>query len=127
MLDSSHSLSPSYTSAPDGHVALTAAVASAAGSHRQPRARVRHRRRTAALTVAQQAASQSFDGAWSDYEHQWLRYDSGLRRPSFRLGAAAVREYYESVNVVKASEDKTVPGRDRRRPRLAVGPGRPRR
>ena len=53
---------------------------------------------------------QPFDDAWSDYERQWLRYDAGLRRPSRRLGAAAVREYYESVNVVKASEDKTFPG-----------------
>ena len=46
----------------------------------------------------------------SRYERQWLRYDAGLRRPSPQLGAAAVREYYESVNVVKASEDKTFPG-----------------
>src|SRR6185312_16674145 len=37
-------------------------------------------------------------------------YDHGLRRPSLRLGGATVREYYESVNVVKAAEDKTFPG-----------------
>jgi glucoamylase len=46
----------------------------------------------------------------SYYERQWQRYDSRLRRPSARLGFAAARQYYRSVNVVKASEDKTFPG-----------------
>ena len=107
-LDSTHNLGP-YTNAPDGHVTLTAAV-------RLPRDRTVNLAlgfgtdENTALTVAQQAASQSFNSAWADYERQWLRYDSGLRRPSFRLGAAADREYYESVNVVKASEDKQFPG-----------------
>ena len=48
--------------------------------------------------------------AYGSYEAGWARYDAGLNRPSPRLGAAAIREYYESVNVVKASEDKTFPG-----------------
>ena len=51
-----------------------------------------------------------FDDAWSRYEQQWQRYDARLRKPARRLGASAVREYYESVNVVKASEDKTFTG-----------------
>jgi glucoamylase len=107
-LDSTHNLGP-YTSAPNGHVTLTAAV-------RLPRDRTVNLAlgfgtdENSALTVAQQAASQSFSSARADYERQWLRYDAGLRRPSFRLGAAADREYYESVNVVKASEDKQFPG-----------------
>ena len=35
---------------------------------------------------------------------------TGLRRPSPQLGRAAIHEYYESVNVVRASVDKTFPG-----------------
>ena len=116
MLDSTQSLTP-YTSAPDGHVTLTAGVA-------LPR-RDRTGDRTVnlalgfgttengplgALPVAHASVSQHFDDARSSYERGWLRYDAGLRRPSPRLGAAAVRECYESVNVVKASEDKTFTG-----------------
>jgi glucoamylase len=108
MLDSSHSLT-SYRSAPDGHVALTAGVALphdgtfnlALGFGET---------QTDALNTAAASVGQRFGDAWSRYEAQWLRYDAGLRRPSARLGRDAVREYYESVNVVKASEDKTYPG-----------------
>ncbi len=112
MLDANQSLTP-YTSAPDGHVTLTAGVA-------LPRDRTGDRTvnlalgfgtsQAAAESVAGISVRQRFDDAWSDYEQGWLRYDAGLRRPSLRLGAAAVREYYESVNVVKASEDKEFPG-----------------
>ena len=63
-----------------------------------------------ALRVAGDAADQSFTKAWSRYERQWERYDSRLRRPSPKLGFAAARQYYRSVNVVKASEDKTFHG-----------------
>jgi glucan 1,4-alpha-glucosidase len=51
------------------------------------------------------------------YASGWRDYDDGLRRPSDNLPgltpaqqAAAIREYYVSANVVKASEDKTFPG-----------------
>jgi glucoamylase len=108
LLDASHSLTQ-YTSAPAGHVTLTAGVA------------VPHDRtvdfalgfgttQDQAVSSAAHTVGLRFDNAWFRYEHQWLRYDRGLRRPSLRLGRAAVREYYESVNVVKASEDKTFPG-----------------
>ncbi len=108
MLDSTHSLVP-YTSAPDGHVTLTAGLA-------LPRGRTVDLAlgfgETAwqAESVAGASVGQRFGDAWSRYERQWLRYDAGLRRPSPRLGVAAVHEYYESVNVVKASEDKTFRG-----------------
>jgi glucoamylase len=53
----------------------------------------------------------------SQYASGWRAYDEGLRQPSGNLPgltaaqqAAAVREYYTSANVVKASEDKTFPG-----------------
>jgi glucan 1,4-alpha-glucosidase len=51
------------------------------------------------------------------YAAGWKNYDDGLRAPSGNLPGltheqqqAAVREYYTSANVVKASEDKTFPG-----------------
>jgi glucoamylase len=65
---------------------------------------------TAALDTAGASLAQSFGATRARYEAQWRRYDAGLRRPSHSLGAAAQREYDESVNVVKASEDKTFPG-----------------
>ncbi|HSC05149.1 MAG TPA: glycoside hydrolase family 15 protein, partial [Solirubrobacteraceae bacterium] len=108
MLGSAHKLTP-YDSAPDGHVTLTAGLS-------LPRDRTVDlalgfgETQSDALSTAAGAVSRRFDDTWSRYEAGWLRYDHGLRRPSLRLGAAAVREYYESVNVVKASEDKTFPG-----------------
>jgi glucoamylase len=107
-LDASHALIP-YSSAPDGHVTLTAAVA-------LPRDRTVNlalgfgKTETGALSVAGASVSQSFGDAWLRYEKQWWRYDAQLRKPARRLGPSAVREYYESVNVVKASEDKTFTG-----------------
>ncbi len=108
MLDSQHTLTP-YDSAPDGHVALTAGL-------RLPRrgtvdlALGFGTTQNQALSMAGNSVGQRFGDVWSRYEKQWLRYDQGLRHPSLRLGLAAVREYYESVNVVRASEDKTFPG-----------------
>jgi glucoamylase len=109
MLDASHALSSSYDSAPNGHVTLTAQL------------RLRHGRSTdlalgfgqtqaAAITTAGASANQRFSRAWRNYEAQWSRYDSRLRRPSRSLGRTADQAYYASVNVVKASEDKQFPG-----------------
>ena len=108
MLDSSHQLT-TFDSAPDGHVALTAEL------------RIAHGRivnlalgfgttEKQALETAGDSVAQQFGRVWADYEAGWVRYDSRLRRPSPSLGTSAVREYYASVNVVKASEDKTYPG-----------------
>ncbi|MBV8997691.1 MAG: hypothetical protein JO304_01440, partial [Solirubrobacterales bacterium] len=108
MLDSNHALTP-YDSAPSGHVTLTAGLA-------LPRDKTVNlalgfgQTEAQALSVARASAWQRFDEAWFRYEQQWVRYDRRLHRPAFKLGPAAVREYYESVNVVKASEDKTFPG-----------------
>jgi len=108
MLDATHQLTP-YTSAPDGHVTLTAGVrlgrdqsvdlALGFGTTQDK-----------ALDVAGASLAQRFSSVLAQYERQWRGYDAGLNRPSSALGRAAVREYYESVNVVKASEDKTFPG-----------------
>jgi glucan 1,4-alpha-glucosidase len=111
MLDSAHALT-SYDSAPNGHVALTAQVPLPRGwrDRSVTLALGFGTTQNQALSSAAASVSQRFDSAWLRYEKQWWRYDKSLRRPSRRLGAAAVREYYESVNVVKASEDKTFPG-----------------
>jgi glucoamylase len=107
-LDSSRQLS-TYTSAPDGHVALTAALA-------VPRAGAVNlalgfgQTQTAAVQTAGASARQSFSSALRSYQRQWQRYDAQLTRPARTLGSAAIRQYYRSVNVVKASEDKTFPG-----------------
>jgi glucoamylase len=109
MLDTAHALTTTYSSAPDGHVALTAGVA-------LPRDRTVDlalgfgTTQAAAENVAATSVSQQFGRTWLAYERQWQRYDANLRKPARWLGASAVREYYESVNVVKASEDKTFTG-----------------
>jgi glucoamylase len=107
MLDSQHALS-TYTSAPNGHVALTARVRLAGG---QP---VRlalgfgtSDDRSLAVTAA--SLRQSFASARRSYLSGWRRFDRGLRHPS-GLGATITRHYYQSINVVRASEDKTFPG-----------------
>jgi glucoamylase len=106
MLDAAHALT-TYTSAPDGHVALTAELPT---TRTDTLALGFGQTEATALATAGAAATTSFGRAFAQYERGWLRYDAGLRRPSRRLGAAAVDEYYRSVNVVKASEDKTFPG-----------------
>ncbi|MGZ4171965.1 MAG: glycoside hydrolase family 15 protein, partial [Solirubrobacteraceae bacterium] len=108
MLDTAHQLT-TFDSAPNGHVALTAQL------------NLRHGRSTnlalgfgqtqaQALSVAGAAVGQRFKQAWGAYEAQWQRYDSKLRRPASWLGRSTAQEYYASVNVVKASEDKQFPG-----------------
>ncbi|HUA70750.1 MAG TPA: glucodextranase DOMON-like domain-containing protein [Solirubrobacteraceae bacterium] len=109
MLDTTHTLAGGYASAPNGHVTLTAEVPT--GWHRSVTLALGFgQTQKAALAVARASVWQDFGRAWRDYEQQWFRYDAGLRRPARWLGPAAVREYYESVNVVKASEDKTFTG-----------------
>ena len=108
MLDTSHSLT-TYGSAPNGHVTLTARLAAKPDSTLTLALGFGQTERQA-LSVAGASVRQRFGRVWSRYERQWLGYDAGLRRPSPSLGSATAHEYYESVNVVKASEDKTFPG-----------------
>jgi glucoamylase len=108
MLDAGHRLTP-YDSAPNGHVTLTARVP-LSRRHDVTLALGFGTDQTAALDTAGASLNQSFGATRARYEAQWQRYDAGLRRPSRSLGAAASREYNESINVVKASEDKTFPG-----------------
>ena len=108
MLGSAHSLTP-YASAPDGHVALTAELPVRAGRAVNV-ALGFGQTQSAAEQTAAASVGRRFDATYRRYEAGWLGYDAGLRTPPRSLGAAAAREYYESLNVVKASEDKTFPG-----------------
>ena len=107
MLDATHALTD-YGSAPDGHVALTAELPT--GKRPATLALGFGTTQANALRTATGAVSQRFTHTWRRYEKGWARYDAGLRRPSRSLGRGADAEYYASVNVVKASEDKTYPG-----------------
>jgi glucoamylase len=109
MLDTAHALTPALNSAPNGHVTLTAGIR-LDHHHSVDLALGFGTTQATALSVAGASVDQRFRRVWGEYEEQWLHYDVGLRRPSLSLGLSAVREYYESVNVVKASEDKTFPG-----------------
>jgi glucoamylase len=109
MLDASHALTTSYDSAPNGHVTLTAQLRLHRGGSTDL-ALGFGTTQAAAITTAGTSADQRFSRVWGAYEAQWQRYDSRLNRPARWLGRAADQEYYASVNVVKASEDKQFPG-----------------
>jgi glucoamylase len=108
MLDGNHSLT-TYDSAPDGHVALTAELPVTSGVPVNVALGFGTTEKTA-LASAHASVKQSFTHELSQYESGWDYYDAALTTPPSSLGPAARREYYESLNVVKASEDKTFPG-----------------
>ena len=117
MLDGTFALTP-YSSAPDGHVTLTAGLA-LPSNHTVNLALGFGQTEASAVSVAQASVAQNFHQVRAAYEAGWHRYDAGLQQPVPSLGQAAIDEYYESVNVVKASEDKTFPGA------IAAGLGSP--
>ena len=108
MLDSAHQLT-TYDSAPNGHVTLTAQLNLRLGRSTNL-ALGFGQTQSQALAVAGAAVDQRFKQAWRAYENEWQRYDSHLNKPARWLGRSANQEYYASVNVVKASEDKQFPG-----------------
>ena len=70
-----------------------------------------------AVGTAEASLQRDFDHVRRDYERGWQRYDRGLNEPPQSLpglSRSRVRElrdeYYLSINVVKAAEDKTFPG-----------------
>lgn len=80
----------------------------------------------AAIGTAGASARTSFTATYARYVAGWIAYDAQLRRPptaypglSRAQALRLVQAYYLSVNVVKASEDKTYPGA------IAAGLGSP--
>jgi glucoamylase len=115
-LDANHALGPATPTATGGNVEQTAGLrldrngstTLALGFGTTQAAAVR----TAGSTV-----SASVPRMTAQYERGWARYDSSLRAPrlagddlSRSKRRTAVIDYYQSANVVKASEDKTFPG-----------------
>jgi glucoamylase len=115
-LDATHVLGPISTTATGGNVEQTVGVqrdhdgesvlALGFGTSQ-----------AAAVATAKATSSSSPARLAANYLAGWLRYDAGLTFPvltapgftgSQRL--AAIKNYYQSANVVKASEDKTYPG-----------------
>ncbi|MBO1756129.1 glucodextranase DOMON-like domain-containing protein [Allobranchiibius sp. CTAmp26] len=113
-LDATHTLSPTYASAADGNVEQTAQVApDAHGSFTL--ALGFGTTQASAVSTASTSAHTSFASTAASYTAGWTAYDRGLRRVDRLRGGwhsnpTAVRDYYQSANVVKASEDKTFPG-----------------
>ncbi|HKD98924.1 MAG TPA: glucodextranase DOMON-like domain-containing protein [Micromonosporaceae bacterium] len=108
-LDTSHSLSATYTDAPGGHIVLTEQLDSgttfdlALGFGR-----------TQAAAVATARGKRVFATSLAHYLAGWTGYDAHLTHPKSKVPglspAKALAAYYLSANVLKASEDKTYPG-----------------
>ena len=114
-LDSARRLDPAYGTAANGNVVLTAGL----DITDDPATLVLGfgRDAAAATDVAGAALHRAFDSTYQRYVHGWADYDQRLRQPPrslpglTRQQAGDLREaYWLSVNVVKASEDKTFPG-----------------
>jgi glucoamylase len=114
-LDSDRALTP-YDAAPDGHITATEDVTPGRG-HSVTLALGFGRDQASAVTTARRSLRQPFAAAELNYRHGWSSYDAGLRPPSgpvsgatAQLDLGAIRHYYLSANVIKASVDKTFPG-----------------
>ncbi len=114
-LDASHALAPAYDTAPQGNVVLTGGL----DVRRGPVTLALGFGRTASDSIATAGAAlhRGFASAYRRYVQGWADYDAALRQPPSAfpgLSNAQTHElrtaYWLSVNVVKASEDKTFPG-----------------
>ena len=124
-LDANHVLGPITPDAPHGNVVQTARLDRRGNS---PITLALGYGQTAAAAIATAGASArtSFSDTLLRYAAGWVAYDARLKRPPLRLpglsaaqSLALAQQYYLSVNVVKASEDKTFPGA------IAAGLGSP--
>jgi glucoamylase len=113
-LDDHHALTPAYDSADHGNVEMTAGLDA---RHGATLALGFGRSAAGAASVAGAAAHRSFGATYRSYARGWRSYDARLRRAPKRLpglsrarARALAAAYRLSVNVVKASEDKTFPG-----------------
>ena len=114
-LDASHRLTASTTEAPSGNVVDTAEVATRGG--RATLALGFGRSPSAAVRTAGDSLQRDAWRTFAAYLRGWVAYDAHLKRPPLRLPGLGLRQslrmdraYYRSVNVVKASEDKTFAG-----------------
>ena len=116
-----------YTDAPNGHVALTAELALAPRSRARPRARLRHAPQAARDRPPPAAVGQRFGAAWPRYERAVAALRRRLRRPARRARLRRDPRVLRVGQRRQGQRGQDVPRRDRRRARVAVGPGGPRR
>lgn len=135
-LDAAHKLTALTTDASNGNVVQTVQVDLGRGTEHDENANagadndnVRSRRSTFtlalgfgqhaadAVTSAQASLHRDFDDVKDQYVDAWRDYDAGLIAPPRAMSGVSEGdwrhlrdEYFYSVNVVKASEDKTFPG-----------------
>ena len=115
-LDSMHALGQVATMATDGNVEQTAGVR----LDRDGRATIAlgfGTSQTDAVKTASDTAKTSVARLTAGYLSGWARYDAALTPPILTARGltgtqrlAAIKNYYQSANVVKASEDKKYPG-----------------
>ena len=115
-LDATHALGPITDSATAGNVEQTAAIR--LDSERSTTLALGFgTTQASAVQTARATASSSLRDMERSYTRAWSRYDNGLNRPHLTSAGltlsqrgTAETDYYQSANVVKASEDKTYPG-----------------
>ncbi len=113
-LDAAHRLTTTYAGATHGNVVQTGLV-DLGPTGETTLALGFSATRAGAVATAGAAAGQPFWRTRRAYEAGWQAYDAGLRPPlpaavPRRGREAAQNAYWTSVNVLKASEDKTFPG-----------------
>jgi glucoamylase len=108
-LDTSHALTNIYAQATNGNLVQTALVDTTHGG-KFTLALGFGTNRAGAVSAAEASLATPFSQIQHSYEAGWQAYDDGLIAPAANFGTQAINEYYESANVVKASEDKTFPG-----------------
>lgn len=115
-LDATHALGPVTATASGGNVQQTAAVQLAADRTATLSLGFGSTQAAAVKTAAASAAA-PLAALQASYRRGWSRYDSLLHAPTLNLPGlskadrlTAARSYYQAVNVVKSSEDKTYPG-----------------
>jgi glucoamylase len=115
-LDASHQLGPITTSATNGNVEQTAGIR-LDSSRTTTLALGFGTTQASAVGTAGTSVASSLTRMTTTYLAGWAKYDNGLKRPTLSVSglthvqrATATTDYYQSANVVKASEDKTYPG-----------------
>ncbi|HEY7625855.1 MAG TPA: glucodextranase DOMON-like domain-containing protein [Ilumatobacteraceae bacterium] len=116
-LDTGRALSTVNDSAASGNVVQVAEVNTGHGGRPVTLALGFGPTQSAAVSTAEASLRRSFDSTRDRYEDGWQRYDDKLNAPPRSLPGLSrsrvrelQREYYLSINVVKAAEDKTFPG-----------------
>ncbi len=114
-LDASHRITSVTPDAPNGNVVDTAEVATPGGH--ATLALGFGRSASSAVRTAGDSLHRGAVSTFARYLRGWVRYDAHLKRPPLLLPGLGLTKslrmdqaYYRSVNVVKASEDKTFPG-----------------